>query len=220
MRLSPYDEASLSWYFGEGQACFERSTMGAQLDRLALFGMQHAPSPELVAARAEWREQPWLEPPGALTARPRAESRQSSGYTPDETALSRFARVSRRLREVGAVDALSAAVLAAYYGDQGARWGRLPQGRVFAVAPLTEAGFELLRRASSQGTARLGACADDQIAAEVQVQAVQPAKGRALLVEKARRQGLALYDRACAVWYETDARRGGSGMGRSAHGTR
>ena len=202
-RISMYDEASLSWYFGEGQAAFERSVCGSMLERCDLYAVAHVPDPELVALRAA--REPWEPPVGEVDARPRGGQPQSSGYTPDELALSRYARVSRRLLAVSRADLHAAHVLAAYYGDTGARWGRTPQGRIFAVLPLTEAGLEILRRATRRMVLRPGANADDQINAELTVQAVQPVPGRALLIERARKQATEAYDHASRVWVEIGA---------------
>jgi hypothetical protein len=201
VRISPTDEAALDWYFGPGSALFERSTMGGMLDRASLFSLPYLPDPELVLARLH--RLPHEPPPGEVTARPTGHSYQAGGYTPDEGALNRYAYISRILSRVGRAAPFGLDVLSAYYGDQGARWGRTRHGRLFSVYPLTEAGKELLRRARKRTKgADLGLCAAEELAAVFEVQAVQPMPARRLLGEQARREATKHYERACALWVE------------------
>lgn len=219
-RISLYDESSLGWFFGEGVAAFERSTFGSMLDRQALFAIEHEVRPEVIVAR--FARKPHEPPVFEVEARPGPHKHQASGYTPDETHLARYARVSRRLRAVTEQSALSALVLEAYYGDQGVRWGRTSHGRIYAVCALTDAGLEVLRRANERARAvRLGQSADDSLRAELDVQRVQPQPVRAALLERARRQAVALYDRASEHWDEASRRvRANEGRGKSyASGT-
>jgi len=202
-RLSPFDEAALDWFFGEGQTLSERSTMGSMLERAEMFHVPRpAPDEELRLALLDWHEHPWLEPPGALTARPTLGAPPPSGQAPDESRLQRYAYVSRRLCRVAEREALHVAVLAAFYGDQGARWGRTPHGRIFAVYALTDAGTELLKRARRRTAARVARSASEELGAVAEVERVQPQPARALLLEQARRQAMRLYEHACAAWLE------------------
>lgn len=185
VRISPGDEAALDWYFGPGQAVFERSTMGGMLDRAELFSLP----PELMRVTVE------------ITARPTGHPTPGGGYSPDEGALGRYAWISRFVARVRAQDGLAADVLGAYYGDAGARWGRTPHGRIFALFPLTEGGRELLRRARKRTkTSDQGLSAADELAALFDQQRVQPMPARAVLAEQARREAQVHYAHACALW--------------------
>ena len=179
-------DALLDWYFGEGQAAFERSTCGAMLDRAALYSVREP------VTRAE------------ITARPRPASRAEQGYTPDERDLERYAEASRRLRMLSAEHART---LAAYYGDEGARWGRTDLGRIVAVMPLTEAGAQLLerarKRAESLSAHISGLSPSEQLGTELEAQRAQPQASRSVLVDRARVQAIMMYGRALDAWQAT-----------------
>lgn len=199
IRISPGDEAALDWYFGQGQSLFERSTMGGMLERASLFTLPYLPDPELVLARKN--RQPDEAPPGEITARPTGHGYQAGGYTPDETALNRFAWISRLVSRVALIETGSAEVLGVYYGDNGARWGRTTHGRLFAVYPLTGAGKTLLRKSRTRTKgADLGLSASEELGALFEVDRVQPMPARRLLAEQARREATAQYERACSLW--------------------
>lgn len=202
--LSPQAEAALDWYFGEGASLFERSTFGAMLERSSMYKVKRTVDPELMRARLE--REPHEAPPGALTARPKSGQAPSSGYTPEESLLSRYARVSRLVRAVLEQDELSAAVLGAYYGDIGARWGRSPYGRIFAVYPLTAAGRELLRRERARQSAGKAPSSTltpaEELGVVMSVQAIQPQPARRVLADRARIESYQCYERACALYRE------------------
>jgi hypothetical protein len=199
--LSMYDEASLDWFFGEGSALFERSTTGPMLERAALFKVDYLPDPELVAA--ERAREPWDPPVGEITARPTAEVRAPGGHMAPEGAMSRYARISRILRKIGAVDLVAYEVLGTFYGDQGARWGRTVYGRLFGLFPMTTGGRELLVRAREPGRGLdRGLSAAEQLWVLLEVQHVRPMPGIAVLKHKARIQALKAYEHACILWQQ------------------
>lgn len=234
--IHPTDEGLLDWYFGRGQAAFERSTCGPMLDRAKLFSLKKDPDePETPAERARrHRRRPKPKKPttgtdqaneGGKTAHSGSEkkwdplehyystgltARPTGGHSPEvrdapnDKDLFRYAEASRRVSAIAAVDPTAAAVLQAYYGDQGARWGRTELGRIVAVIPLTEAGRELLRRADERSKKRGGKASTapeaEQVATELHVLRVQPAASRGVLAERARNQALALYARALSLW--------------------
>lgn len=203
-RLPPHDEAALDWYFGPGQTLLERSTMGGMLERARLFATDFLPDPELDTARRIWaRDEPWAEPPGALTARPRGGGHQASGYTPEEGLLSRFARVSRIMQQLAARDVDAAGALVLYYGDQGVRWGRTRLGRIFALMPFTVSGKELLQRERRRTKGiDLGLSHAEELSNVLEVDRVQPVAARRALAEKARREALSVYEHAAVMWVE------------------
>jgi len=202
MRIDPHDEAALDWFYGEGQSMFERSASGAMLERAWAFKVNWLPDPELFAARLA--RQPWEPDPGDITAQPTAEVRAPGGTMPNEGAISRYARVSRLVRDVAALDLASAGVLALFYGDQGQRWGRTVHGRLFALYPQTGAGRELLQTAHAsrkkEGRPDLGLSAAEQLFVTFEVLAVQPKPVLRALQAKARVQALRAYEQACTLW--------------------
>jgi hypothetical protein len=212
LRLSPYEEASLEWYFGPGAAQFERSTMGAMLERAYAMSVDHKPDNDTIRARFE--RLPHEPPAGEITARPTAELRQSAGYTPNEQAMARFAHVSRRLRLVRAESAGAERVLAAYYGDVGCRWGRTARGRIFAVLPLTQAGQNMLRKATKR-TAKaplIRLTETEALENEVDLERLRPDPSRAQQIESARRQAGKLYHEACAAYVRSKITLQGEGV--------
>lgn len=152
-RLTAGDQALLQWFLGQGAVQFERTTMGSQLDRAELFSRHHAQEASL--ARGDGS----IYPKGEITAQPTAEVRAVSGVAPDDEALQRYARASRRLLAVERIDARSADVLRVYYGDEGAVWGgKEARGRMFALYRFTDAGQKILTpkpNGKSKGVPRL-----------------------------------------------------------------
>lgn len=123
--IDPQSEGDLIWYFAEGSRMFSRSTFGGMLDRAELYGFD---SEGRRIPRPEWN---------AWNVVPVAHHAEEPSFTPDDYALMRLGRVSRRLQRLGRDDAV---VIQAYYGDIGARWSRTKAGRIFALYALTEAG--------------------------------------------------------------------------------
>lgn len=164
--------AKLRWYFERGQAVFERSTTGAILERSELFAysgerdgrgrarrVKRHSIPDPTRRKREHAAEPWDANP--ITAQPRASrSADPAGYEPDPDTLTSYADVSRALQVVERADPRAAAALEAYFGDHGARheWlasiarsaknARPAGGRMMALYHLTQAGAELLGRAS------------------------------------------------------------------------
>lgn len=160
MIISIHDEARLTWFFGQGQTEFERSTMGPMLDHCELFGQrgelvysERALGYELHAERIRRDPAPWgrvhegaiVTTGREITARPTAETRNASGYTPNDAAMELFADVSGVLRVIERQSWLAVAVLEAWFGDLGAQWAlEKKPGRLASLFHLTPAGTKLL----------------------------------------------------------------------------
>jgi len=209
VQLPPQDEAALSWFYGPGQSLLERSTMGGMLERAELFSVSFLPDPEQDRARREWeREAPWTEPPGALSARPRSGGHTSSGYTPEEGLVSRYAQVSRLVRAVSERDAGAAGALSLYYGDEGSRWGETTRGRMFSLYAYTAAGRELLHRHRTRKKgADLGLSHAEELSVVAEVNRVQPVTARRVLLERAHRQAQVVYEHAVGVFLQVKEER-------------
>lgn len=174
--------ADLSWYFGAGISTFERSTSGPMLERQALFYVRH---PEC----------------GELTARPTAETRAHHAPEPDDAILVRYGRISRRLARVAAVDPLSARVLAAAFGSEGARWARHERGRTAALLVFTPSGLALLER-TRQDTTRFDLSDRDRLAVEVEVDLATGgrATARRMLIVRGLVEAAELLREALQAW--------------------
>ncbi len=156
-RLSHEDEGDLEWYLSSGQALFERSTVGAMLDRAEMYAYAR---PDLgpyvepteddlvrVKRRGVCEDIRVIESAyDPYTAHPTAEHRAGGGHMPPDGDLSDAADMSRHFRRMGAQDPVSVVVLDLYYGDRGARYAGGKPGRIFAVYVCTDAGRELLER--------------------------------------------------------------------------
>lgn len=136
-------EAELSWFFGEGPGLLGgQSCMGPMLERASMYHVAPA------VRRATPRE--------SVTAWPACtfhRDKSSDGWTPDDGALARFGRVSRRLRDAGQLWPDAPALLQAYYSDEGDRFGRTRIGRMGALLRFTSAGKRLIekQRAKERG---------------------------------------------------------------------
>lgn len=147
--IPPYtirDELDLLWYHGPGQASFERSTMGAMLERAEQF-----------SAPLQWPQERVLNASGAtigwesaVTARPTAETKPTSGNIPDDAVLTRYAHVSSLMLLVERRNRLAANVIALLFGELGNRWalGQTGFGRVGALFHLTDKGRALVTASS------------------------------------------------------------------------
>jgi len=199
--LSGSDESHLDWFFSAGQLLLGSSVSGPILDRIRDHAIVHVMHPDTWAEVQ--RRRPNAPPPDAVTARPTGSSRDEAGYTPDEAALRRYAHISRRLAALERRDPRSAAVLCAYYGDQGARWARTDLGRLFALWLLTCAGRALLERSDAdmrRRKAQVAAAPLERLANEAQLERVRPQPGRRALLDRARCESLAMYRSACQLW--------------------
>lgn len=188
------DEADVAWFFQHGLAAFGRSTFGAQLERAALAGVDSCghrieSERELANRASVYRERrtiaglPLFEyghdevdaaalpdddagPDRAVTARQTLpQGREEPGYTPDDSTLQRFARVSRAL---SCAPASAYDVLCRYYLF-GGNWEevrrdehKLPEqlrrdfaelrkyGRLLELFPLTQSGEQLIEVAAKR----------------------------------------------------------------------
>jgi hypothetical protein len=216
-------EGEILWYFSAGQSAFERSTFGAQLERLAAEGVasdgSRVPSGRDAAAKvwafhvrrvsvtepitldvetaAELRALlPWDDWDPGETARPRPTQASEPVVMPSDVTLIRYARVSRTLSRLAAS---AGRALALWYGNRGGFWALRHLGRIMAVLPETRAGRRLLAGLPGAGDMR----PDERIAAAFVRQQAWPDTGIGLLLRVAERQALramcdarAGYDRA------------------------
>lgn len=208
--LTVNDERDLLWYFGPGRAAFEKSPSGAVLERAHAMSIKHKPSPDVVAARRERsRQQRWdTEPPGAITAQPTAEIRESPRSEPELGLLRRYGSVSSRLVSMSERGQL---VLEAYFGDSAARWavatglvGRV--GRLGPILPMTAAGkrMQQLRGRGPKLTAL------QAVENEVAQHGLHPTEERRTLLEQAITEAQAMFDAAVSEWGKQEHGRQGS----------
>lgn len=200
-RIRPGHESELVTFLSADESSFERSTMGARLERAWLFDADSA-----AEQRAEERQtygrlrkasDPWdpCEPTADITA----ETRHHGGYEPDARKLMQYAKTSRRLMLVEQRNALHAIVLRLYYGDLGARWGQM-----FVLYHLTEAGAALLaeadRRAREKREPLLDLTPFEKMAAQIEIDRKRMDDWRREKLTRADRQANELYRAACAMW--------------------
>jgi hypothetical protein len=220
--ISPHDEALLTWFYSTGQTVFERSTMGPMLEHAKHFGNMFTGVEaredrerviyELACERIPRYATPWGRvQDGAIvysgrevTARPTAETRTPSGYTPNLRDMEMHAEVTGVLR---AMDWRAVAVLRAYYGDDGAEWARRPKpGRIGALFVLTRTGARMLEAAAQEAVKRgqpLASMSPQRHMAN-EVAAKQTDQRRVRLLQ-CERQALLLRAEACAAWGEARA---------------
>lgn len=299
-RISPHDEADLSWFFGPGAACFEKSTFGMALDRAVQFGQAAEPCascaglgfveltaeqmverakryealsaerkdddataatrsdeevtrlrekrdaqqralgaesdcPDCNAGRGEVKRikvrvgdafsatarctlckgrktlngkacdlclgEGYFVP---VTVNSSAPKTDEEGWCPDDEALIRYARVSKRLDRLseGAFEALQL-----FYGDRGCRWASTIQGRLLALYALTPAGGKLAARGITQQMretmGELGLRLDEAIANECEAQRMTPTETRKKQLASAREQAARLLEAASVEWLAT-----------------
>lgn len=122
------------------------------------------------------------------------------GYEPDDGALRRYAKVSRRLSRLERQDRASAAVLQAYYGVDGLRWGGTDHGRLTALIPLTRAGAKLIDAEPNE----LGLGVRELFANLVADHARKKTPPRSGALMRATEEAGALYLTACKAWGLTE----------------
>ncbi|GMV18388.1 MAG: hypothetical protein AMXMBFR56_66120 [Polyangiaceae bacterium] len=219
-------EAELDWYFGEAVTFFERSTFGPQLEMAELYGTSTRPcfrcggvpaskyggevqgsgfsstGTECRSCRGSGMVADGAHAEvGELTARPRTTAAVSC-HSYDmaratERQLMRFAIASRAVKAVARRRAILAAVLRAYYGDTGARWGRTEHGRILAVYPLTPEGAKLVEASRRRSSAFLPE--DETLGVELVLQRQQPQDIRKHLINRADLGARRLHLEALAV---------------------
>lgn len=127
------DERRLDFHAGLGSIAFERSTSGAQYERMKMF---HVERPE------GWRD--------IVTAWPRKMREQPQAVEPDQEMMVEYGTIGRRLMRM---PPLLRAALQLWHGDSGAYWATQRRGRVVALFWLVPHGRKLLdmerRRADS-----------------------------------------------------------------------
>lgn len=167
--MPPDQERDLIWIFGVGSTCFEKSTCGSMLDALerdsctsktcakcngqGVVGGDDFTAPDYGA----WCDRcsgtgtlpvVMRRSKAALTARPKSASGRSSGKTPADKTLTRYASISRRINKLQERRPESVQILAAYYGNAGTRWAQTEgYTRLFPVIVLTDPGATLVKRA-------------------------------------------------------------------------
>lgn len=181
------DQADLSWFLGEGLTIFYRSPFGATLERQ-------------MNARFDSRGKRIPRVQDTWTTMPVKRDSYEPSYTPDDSALTRFARVSRKLRSLEASDPMSCRVLEAYYGDSGARWGRESVGRLFAVFPLTKRGGALIAQVRKRFETSVDIRDEEIIGTEADLQLRQPNDVRRMRLIKIRDEAEQLLLAAHKAW--------------------
>lgn len=119
-----------------------------------------------------------------LTAMPQPSAHEEPSYSPEDETLHRYAEMSRRLERLPVA---CVRVLAAYFGDPGAKWDRRPQGRVCALYPLTRSGRRLLEAALALGEPGAQQADDEAIVAVAT--AVKRTRGVELSLAQQQLQG-------------------------------
>lgn len=195
-RLSRGDQAELQWFFGRGQTAFERSTMGGILDRSQVYDLNAIR--EMYSKNGE--RSPY--PHGPITARPTAELQSPPSHEPDDKALTRYARVSRRLIAMEKEWRLGVVVLETFFGDVGARWADSDQKRLFALYPLTLSGKRLLKADAKRHPDRLAMPDHERIGvlALLERKPGQSKQARRVLLMQCEKQATALLSEAGRVW--------------------
>lgn len=151
--LHPADVAALERFFGPDQSLLGKSTMGAQLDRAQVA---HTDSAGEVIVPRRYDSVVHQRADGSLfeclTAWPvmlvKREVAPSAEIEDRDEQLRNLASVGRRLERLPAA---VLQVLELLYGDHGTRWHQLPQGRIWAVTPVTIAGRRALDKAKRPG---------------------------------------------------------------------
>jgi hypothetical protein len=197
-RLSPQDECDLLWFFSRGTTSFERSTIGGMLERAELYSVAR-----LYAAE----QRPVYDPEGrrvgfltGITARPTAETRAPSGYTPKDHVLHKYAKVSAALARVERASPLSARVLEALLGDLGEHWATLePHGRIGSLFHLTAKGQQLLAADARRAT---GLSTVQRMENIVHQHTAQPNAARRAALARCQAQARELEHTARVVWQE------------------
>lgn len=143
----------------------------------------------------------------ALTVRPKSHHGGGNGFEVDDTALRKFAKMSRRISELYEKDREALNILAAYYGQVGLRYGRTKRGRIMAVYALTLCGQRLVKRGQKFGFENGEALMAYQIIEnEVEANGLKPLPQRTELINKADEQARVLLRKACAAWNATGVR--------------
>jgi|GEM_PF-4713897 len=212
------DQATLSWFLSHGLAAFERSTMGPMLDHAELYG--HG-SVKCGGCRGQGIRQngDWCDKckgtgafPFELDRRNRSpeelpvDETQGSGggYVPDDTVMTRYAVVSRRLSRLSAESRLA---IEAHQGPQGDRCSLEPGHRLIAVYPLVPAGKKLVRLAHEDLDDRehdrspyAEAPAYERAFRQCAWQKTKPINNRGALIEAAESQAAELFLGAVDEW--------------------
>jgi hypothetical protein len=178
-QISERDENRLTWFFSIGQAEFFRSPSGAMLARA-----------EERSFDSKGQRIPRKEP-GVHYIKITEDRYESVVYEPELQVLSMFGWVSRRMRAIEQSDPTAAAVLERYYGDIGARWGKL-----VSIYPLTKSGRSMLRNSSNQ----FDLSAEARIGIEVELQKVQANDTRARKIRKMQDEAERMLVDAWTAW--------------------
>lgn len=147
--------------------------------------------------RQKWMPGPWV--PMWLDAKA---SGAAYEYPRDpfalHEALVEYAKMSRQIDCVAAIDQRVVTGLEVYYGDEGAVWGRTRHGRMFALYRVTKAARQLLSRSGGENPTELGV--SPRIAVEADLDRQQPKTWRRQLLNAMDDQARRIYDRMCVVW--------------------
>jgi hypothetical protein len=218
-QLDLRDQRLLEWFFGYGQSVFQRSTFSDMVEQLHDYmygqgkqcrlckgvGFTSYGDDKLCGLCNGLGHTPKRHPnsdPDTWTVKPKKLSFSEPSYMPEHDDLARFAQASRAIRRVDEADPLSVSVLAAYWGNLGARWDATDRGRLFAVFSLTDAGDELITRWQERAKRdpSMFLRMADIIGAEASIQIRQPTPERGKLLARAEEEATKMYDKAVDVW--------------------
>jgi hypothetical protein len=139
-----------------------------------------------------------------LTARPKTTSDHEPGQAPDDEALQRYARVSRRLSRMPED---MRGVLRLFFGDVGMWCASKREGRIMALYSLTPAGRKLVARGLPAEAASIlngmGVRPDQAISEHADQQRSDRKEWRATLLLRARESALVLLAKASREWEAT-----------------
>lgn len=200
--LSFHDEHMLDRFFSHGRE--ERSPMGAILDMAELYSV-HGPKERGPRTEEEQGHPRHCQCPACsdqLDAQPTAETRQNAKDEADHDTMRLLGSVSRRLAIIRQSDPKSHDVLAAYFGDAGAKWGASEHGRINALLGLTETGKKILTKEKRKSRGAKLELSDEKRLENT----VATSKANAVtksLVAQARVEAMALFGRATEAWLRT-----------------
>lgn len=202
----------LTWYFEHGIPSFERSALGAMLERAELYRVPRMYDRERVLA--SFARRPNEPPPHPVTARPTREVHACEREEPTRALLVRYGLVNRRLATVARIDPQAARALALAFGADGAEWARHARGRCVALFRLVPAGEALLARSKRVPGIPLSDAQRIRVQVVIDHETRGRDKVRRQLIAAAMREANELLTRALCLWvgkpYLCPARAGGT----------
>lgn len=192
------DERDVSWFLSRGQISFERSTLGAMLERSELFSVAGGYPQQRAIRDSDGRIIAYAT---GVTARPTAEVRAPSGYVVDDSTLQLYAHVSAVLKRVERASPTAARVIETFFGDYGERWAPNElYGRLGSLFHLTAKGAAMVRDARKGPAAHFELSNAQRLEAIVAVHAAKPTPERAEALARCQKQAAELERDARTTW--------------------